>query len=350
MPTNVYSAAMCPFSSGRCLTDSFNPQAEIWRFILERLKRRQRVALLLVADSRGHAPGRTGFKMAVGADGRLCGTVGGGAIEHDTVEEARALLRKPHPRAQVAVRVHEPAHPQTSGMICGGRQTLVTYPCRTQDKPAVKALLRSLEAGWPGVLTLTARGISFSAAKRNRRQFRFSRKRRGWCFTEHVPAPDTIYLIGGGHVGLALSRVLATLDFRIVVFDERAAVNTFTRNRFAHERSALPFAKVGRVIPAGPHSYAVIMTPGHRADAAALRQLVRKRLAYLGVLGSTRKAHQLLDQLRAEGCPPECLTRVFTPVGLPIASHTAAEIAISIAAQIIQVRNAGGRYGAKPRS
>jgi xanthine dehydrogenase accessory factor len=164
-----------------------------------------------------------------------------------------------------------------------------------------------------------------------------------WSFTEQVPPPDTIYIIGGGHVGLALSRVMATLDFRIVVFDARPDVNTFTRNRYAHEKRVLAFDQVGKAIPAGPHSYAVIMTPGHRSDDAALRQLVRKRLAYLGVLGSARKARQLLDQLRAEGCPPECLARVRTPVGLPIASHTAAEIAISIAAEIIQVRNAGGR-------
>lgn len=324
-------------------TDSFNPQAEVWRFTLERLNRRQRVALLLVVDSRGHAPGKTGFKMAVGADGKLCGTIGGGAIEHDSVEEARALLRQPHPRARVAVKVHEPEHPQTSGMICGGRQTLVTYPCRAQDKPSIKSLLENLAAGKPGILTFTARGISFAAPRRKRRQLQFFQSAGAWRFAERMPAPDTIYIIGGGHVGLALSRVMATLDFRIVVFDERADVNTFTRNRFAHERRIVKFSQVGKTIPAGPRSYAVIMTPGHRADAAALRQLARKRLAYLGVLGSARKARELLDQLRAEGFPAGCLARVRTPVGLPIASHTAAEIAISIAAQIIQMRNAGAR-------
>jgi xanthine dehydrogenase accessory factor len=323
-------------------TDSFSPQAAVWRFILARLNRRQRVALLLVADSRGHAPGKMGFKMAVGADGRLCGTVGGGAIEHDTVEEARTLLRQAQPRAQVAVKVHQPEHPQTSGMICGGRQTVVTYPCRAQDKRAIQSLLQSLAAGQPGILTLTARSLSFSATRQRHHRFQFLQTGGRWRFTERVPAPDTIYIIGGGHVGLALSRVMGTLDFRIVVLDERADVNTFTRNRFAHERRVVNFSEVGKVIPTGARSYAVIMTPGHRADAAALHQLVRKRLAYLGVLGSARKARELLDQLRAEGCPPAHFARVRTPVGLPIASHTPAEIAISIAAQIIQVRNAGG--------
>ena len=331
-------------------TDSFNPQAKIWRFILERLKRRQRVGLLLVADSKGHAPGKTGFKMAVGADGRLCGTIGGGAIEYDTVEEARAILRQQSPRARVALKVHEPQHPQTSGMICGGQQVVVTYPCRAQDRTEVEALLECLANGTAGTLTLTARGLRFNTSRMQTRRLRFSRSASGWRFTEHLPAPDTIYIIGGGHVGLALARVMTTLDFRIVVFDARADVNTFTRNHYAHEKRVLAFDQVGEVIPAGPHSYAVIMTPGHRSDDAALHQLVRKRLAYLGVLGSPRKARQLLDQLRAEGCPPECLARVRTPVGLPIASHTAAEIAISIAAQAIQVRNAGDHAHASSRS
>jgi xanthine dehydrogenase accessory factor len=201
-------------------------------------------------------------------------------------------------------------------------------------------LLARLAAGQPGVWTLTARGLSSGPARREGRRFEFVQRAGGWRFTEHVPAPDTIYIIGGGHVGLALARVMATLDFRIVVFDERPDVDTLVNNRSAHEKRVLPFAQAGKAVPAGPRSYAVIMTPGHRSDAAALRQLVRKRLAYLGVLGSPRKARQLLDQLRAEGCPPECLARVRTPVGLPIASHTAAEIAISIAAEIIQVRNA----------
>ena len=316
-------------------------QGEVWRLILDHLSRRTPVALLLVAESKGSTPGKTGFKMAVASDGKLSGTIGGGAIEHDTIEEARGLLRQRHPRARVVRKVHELQHPQTSGMICGGRQTVVMYPCRAKDRSAIEKLLECLEAGHPGVLTFTADGIAFAEPRRKRQQFQFSRRGGRWRFTEYVPAPDTIYIIGGGHVGLALSRVMATLDFRIVVFDERSDVNTLARNCYAHEKRLLPFDQVGRAIPSGAHSYAVIMTPGHSADAVALRQLVRQRLAYLGVLGSQRKAKQLLDQLRAEGCPPACLARVHTPIGLPIGSHTPAEIAISIAAEIIQVRNHG---------
>jgi len=292
-----------------------------------------------VAASTGHAPGKAGFKMAVDPSGRQCGTIGGGAIEHEAVAEARALLDMRRPLSRVSRKVHQPGHPDASGMNCGGSQTVVIHPCRPRDRAAINGLLEALEAGQPGTLRLSPRGLAFTPQGRQPRRFRDPAKPEAWAFTERIRVPDTLYLIGGGHVALALSRVVATLDFRIVVLDERADLSTAEWNPFAHDRRVLPYARVGRAIPSGPHSYVVIMTPDHRADELALRQVVRKRLRYLGVLGSARKAREMLEKLRATGCPPECLGRVRTPVGLPIASHTPAEIAISIAAQLIQERN-----------
>ena len=298
---------------------------DVWRFVCDRLRRRKGVALLVVVQSKGSAPGKTGFKMAVGADGKLAGTIGGGKIEYDTVEEARRMLRGKSPRAVVRVKVHHLEHPQTSGMICGGRQTVLIYPCRTGDLPAVESLLNQK----PGTLRISRAGVSLSA-----------RQLRGrWIYTEKIRPPDTLYIVGGGHVGLALSRVMSALDFRIVVFDTRPDVETLAQNVFAHEKRVMPFAEVGPAIPAGTRSYAVIMTPSHAADELVLRQLVHKRLRYLGLMASRRKARLILGKLRAEGCPDKFLQNVHSPVGLPIASHTPAEIAISIAAEIIQLRN-----------
>ena len=298
---------------------------DVWRFVCDRLRRRKHVVLLVVVESKGSAPGRTGFKMAVGANGKLVGTIGGGKIEYDTVEEARRMLREKSPRAVVRVKVHLLEHPQTSGMICGGQQTVLIYPCRTDDLPAVELLLNQK----PGTLRISRTGISLS-----------NRRPRGrWIYIEKIRLPDTLYIVGGGHVGLALSRVMSALDFRIVVFDTRPDVETLTQNVFAHEKRVMPFAEVGQAIPAGTRSYAVIMTPSHVADELVLRQLVHKRLRYLGLMASRRKARLLLGKLRAEGCPDKFLQNVHSPVGLQIASHTPAEIAISIAAEIIQLRN-----------
>ena len=319
--------------------DVFPPQAGVWSFIFERLKGRQRVALLLVADSRGSAPGKAGFKMAVGADGQLCGTIGGGAIEHAAVEEARALLRQPRPQSSVALRVHQPDHAQTSGMVCGGRQTVVTYPCRPRDRAAVATVLQRLETGKPGLLTLSAHGLTVGPARHKVAPFEFVDQAGHWRFREHLRAPDTIFIVGGGHVGLALSRVMSILGFRIIVIDERPDLNTLASNTYAHEKRVLAFARVGKAIPPGPDHYAAIMTPGYVSDEAVLRQLIRKRLRYLGLMASRGKARQILGKLRADGFPEELLSKVHTPIGLPLPSRTPAEIAISIAAEIVQVRN-----------
>jgi xanthine dehydrogenase accessory factor len=175
--------------------------------------------------------------------------------------------------------------------------------------------------------------MSFAARARGGRAF----------YTETLRPPDTLYIVGSGHVGLALSRVMSMLDFRIVVFDQRPDVDTLTRNVFAHEKRVLSFDRVGRHVRSGDRSYVAIMTHSHRSDEAVLRQLFGKRLRYVGLMASPRKAELVFDRLRSEGVPERLLRNVRSPIGLPIASHTPAEIAISIAAEIIQTRNAGHR-------
>jgi xanthine dehydrogenase accessory factor len=321
---------------------SIDTQAEVWRFVLDRLKRRERVALLAIVESTGGTPGRAGFKMAVGAKGELAGTIGGGRMEHDLVEETRALLGRGRFEAKVLRRVHQLRHPESSGMICGGRQTIVIHACRGSDGAALEELL----AGRTGSLELSPRGLVFRKMHRVRAGCRFFLRGGSWRYVERVAGPDTLYIVGGGHVGLALSRVMATLAFRIVMLDERPEVNTLAQNSAAHEKRTVAWKRVGREVPAGDRSYAVITTPGHAADECVLRQLVRKRLKYLGMMASPVKARVVLDRLRADGCPAEVLARVRTPIGLPITSRTPAEIAISIAAEIIRVRNASSAESA----
>lgn len=318
-----------------------DPNDEVWRFLLARLEQGKPVVLLLVVASGGATPGRAGFKMAVAAGEvrSFCGSIGGGKVEFELVETARAMLREKHPKARVLRRVHRPEDRETSGMICGGWQTVALLPCRAEDGPAITALLRAKAVGKSGLLDVSAKGLSFRTARAARVERRFGKRGPPWSYTEFIAAPETLFIVGGGHVGLALSRVMATLGFRIVVLDSRTDLDTLAQNTFAHERRIVAFDRVGKVVPPGPRSYAVIMTPGHAADEAALRQLVAKPLRYLGMMASRRKAAEVLARLRADGVAEPWLRRVRTPVGLPIGSQTPAEIAISIAAEIIQVRH-----------
>jgi xanthine dehydrogenase accessory factor len=99
-----------------------------------------------------------------------------------------------------------------------------------------------------------------------------------------------------------------------------------------------PFAEAGRHIPDGPGTHVIIMTPAHTADEIVLRQIVARPVGYVGMMASPAKAAALLGRLQADGVAAEALSRVHAPVGLPIGSQTAAEIAVSIAAELIHHR------------
>ena len=132
---------------------STDARREVWRFVRDRLKRRGRVVLLALVESTGDTPGKVGFRMAADAKGGLAGTIGGGAMERDLVDEAHRMLGATRPAPRVVRKVHLPGHPDASGMICGGRQTAVLLPCRRSDLPAVEALL----SGGSGRLVLSQR-------------------------------------------------------------------------------------------------------------------------------------------------------------------------------------------------
>nr|VFK59684.1 MAG: xanthine dehydrogenase accessory factor [Candidatus Kentron sp. TUN]VFK68141.1 MAG: xanthine dehydrogenase accessory factor [Candidatus Kentron sp. TUN] len=310
-----------------------------WQLTNDCLRKDIPMALLIVAQSHGSTPGRAGFKMAVAGDGRLAGTIGGGIVEQAFVRQARERLKNgdPAPLLQRQVHDHE-AETDHSGMICGGEQTIVLYPCRKTDLAVIQHIIEYLmePSGnrGRGILCLSPSGLSFLPDRRNSENHRFRSKENQWLYEENIDPANTAYIIGGGHVGQALTRVLAMLDFHIVILDERADIDT----PHTCEKILVSYGDIKRHIPDGDRNYVVIMTPNHKADKQVLEQLLDKKLRYLGMMGSARKVNETFGQLRDEGIPPGKLQGVHAPIGLPIKSHTPAEIAISIAAEIISVR------------
>jgi len=130
------------------------------------------------------------------------------------------------------------------------------------------------------------------------------------------------------------------LDFYITLFEERKELNTVLQNEFAHDIIIVDdYTALSNLIPSGPGQYVVIMTFGYRTDDVALRSLLDKKFMYLGVLGSKKKMEKLFVEYRADGIDEELLQRIHAPVGLDISSQTPEEIAVSIAAEIIKVKN-----------
>ena len=111
-------------------------------------------------------------------------------------------------------------------------------------------------------------------------------------------------------------------------------------NKSAHEKHIVSdYSSIEHLVSAGRDHYVVIMTFGYRTDDIALRALMKKEFAYLGLLGSRSKIEKMFDEYRHEGIAEKYLSRIHTPIGIPIKSQTPEEIAISIAAEIIKIKN-----------
>ncbi|WP_426490547.1 XdhC family protein [Hymenobacter sp. 102] len=310
----------------------------VWQHAAASLRAGVPVALLCVLTSEGSSPGRQGFKMVVTADD-MTGSIGGGIMEHKFVELARTLLTEGSFAPVLRRQIHRKEAPtDRSGMICSGEQQLLVYPLSAADLPAVLGIVELLQLGQGRLQLSAAEGLRVATEATPEPHYAFQAG-PDWAYSEKLGFRDQLTIVGGGHVALALSRVLTSLDFGLTVLDDRPNLHTHQRNPYAHYKRTVAYEQLPQEIPAGPHQYVILMTFGYRSDLVALRALLHHPVRYLGVLGSQAKIVELLTTLRAEGVADETLRRVHAPVGLPINSRTPEEIAISIAAELIRERN-----------
>jgi xanthine dehydrogenase accessory factor len=210
----------------------------------------------------------------------------------------------------------------------------------------VAALVASLEFFRNGWLRLSPRGLAFSeggaASGVAVNDYYFVRRsEEDWEYMERTGYKDRLFIIGAGHCGLAFSRIMRTMDFYITVFDHRPGLETLVRNEYVHEKVLVgDYEELAKWIGADAvHHYVVIMTQGYRTDDRAVRTLLPMDFRYLGLLGSKAKIAKMMTDYRAEGVDEERLRRVRAPAGFTIHSQTPEEIAISIAGEIIGVKN-----------
>lgn len=316
----------------------------IWQLAAQSLANGIPVMLLYVLESKGSSPGRQGFFMVVNANGDMQGSIGGGIMEHKFVEMAKEELQAISHKLQAASikkQIHDKsASKNQSGMICSGEQTILLYMFKEKERTAIQNIIASLGQNKNGTLFLSPGGIRFDeAVPVENFDFTF-RSDDDWLYKEKTGYKNHLFIIGGGHCALALSRLMHAMDFYIRVYDERASLKTMTENHSAHEKHFIKdYTSLQELIPAGNNHYVIIMTVGYRSDDAALRSLLDKNFRYIGLLGSQHKIKKMFETYRAEGISEERLQRIHTPVGLAIKSETPEEIAVSIAAEIIRVKN-----------
>ncbi|HXG84061.1 MAG TPA: XdhC family protein [Pyrinomonadaceae bacterium] len=315
-------------------------ELKLWQFAIERLKQNESVMLLVVAESAGSSPGRQGFKMAIAAD-NLIGSIGGGVMEVNLVSLAKEKLKNSAQENFIKPQIHRKNSRNPSGMICSGRQIVISYKLNPQNLTTILAIVHSLKKHQSKILQITLDEFRVFENQPNDFDFVFKQKSENdFLYEEKLGFKNKLFIVGGGHCALALSEIAAKMDFHISLFDDRADLNTLEKNRFVHRKQIVEsYENIGDFIDSGANHFVVVMTVGYKSDEVVIRKLFGKDFKYFGVLGSGAKMKTLLRNLGKEDFDKEKLNKIRAPVGLNINSRTPEEIAVSIAAEIIAVKN-----------
>ncbi len=264
--------------------------ASIYGAVAELIEKGETGALCTVIESNGSTPRHEGSKMLVYEDGRFTGTVGGGEMEHRVITEAIKAMQD-------------------------GKSRLLSYS------------MVDPKQGDPGVCGGTVE-----------------------IYVEPILRAPLLVIIGGGHVGKAVAHLAKWSGFRVAVSDDRPEFCTREANPDADEFFPYPMAELPAHLKINPQTYLVLTTRGSPIDVAGMPALLDKPFAYLGLIGSKRRWLTTKKLLVDAGVAEEKLARVHSPLGLELNAETPEEIAISIMAEIIMIKNSGSGKSMKASS
>jgi xanthine dehydrogenase accessory factor len=314
-------------------------EAILWKFILKTISSDKKVVLLVVAESSNSSPGRQGFKMAITEDAEQYGTIGGGLMEKDMIDYSLDLLFGNETNLIKKLHHTDKTKFEKSGLICGGYQTIIFSVFDKSHIPIIKNIHSSFNKKENGKLSVTPGKIEYLHSEENLPITFNYNSDEDWQYNEQIGQPLMAYIAGGGHVGLAVSRIMKSLGFYVVVFDHREEMFTIDQNEFADEIVICKYEEIGSKIVESERSYIIIVTPMHLGDQDTLKSVIHKNVKYIGMMGSKRKIKTIFDDLSKDGIDYELFEKVHTPIGLEIKAESPEEIAVSIAAEIIKVKN-----------
>ena len=323
----------------------------IFAKMLYELEKDHDLVLVTIISEAGSAPRGTGSQMLINMDGLLLGTIGGGAVEHQS--EALALRLLDEKRSEVHDYVLRKNKTEDIGMACGGDVSVwFQFVDHTDARWAALAgaLLAQTNARKPGWLVQKLDGsfptllgengeVLAGPAVPDAETYRIP----GCMLTEvgfsmPLPIGERAIIFGGGHIARALAPLLHGVGFRVTVMDNRAEFADPADFPGAERVICGDYLKLSDYVNLTDQDYVVVMTNGHSHDFDVQEQALRQKLAYIGVIGSRRKTAVVNKRLRDAGVPEEGIAQVHTPIGTDIKAVTPAEIAISIAGEMILER------------
>jgi xanthine dehydrogenase accessory factor len=360
----------------------------LYRDLVDLLSRQEAVAVATVIASRGSTPREVGAKMVILDEGRILGTVGGGCGEAQVLWDGVRVLREGRPRLTEVdlTGVIDDESPTN----CGGIMEIFIDRLSAAERPAMglpaaeavaaarDALAARRRFALVGIVAAPAgspvpAGARFGVTEEGtllgatldpafgeallvagKDALAAGRSRRVRlpvtgeipaleAFVEAILPQPELLIVGAGHIAQPLARMAKSLDFRVVVLDDRAAFANRERFPEADQVIAANIPTTIKDYPLTSDTYLVLVTRGHQLDEEALKLAIHAPLAYIGMIGSKRRVRAVLDHLRLHGIPEERLAAVHAPIGLAIGAETPAEIAVSILAEIVAVRRADRR-------
>ena len=334
----------------------------------------RRFAVCTVVRTVGSTPQVVGAKLLVDDLGRLTGTLGGGCVEGDAFIEAKRVIET----GNASLREYELTEDLAwdTGLVCGGTMWIAIEPgeralllderdllgdilaASASGKPVAVATLlrrRGREIEPAGKMFVETDGSSHgSLGERDARAREVALEALGRGTARTIPLDDEhdllvepvlakprLVVAGGGHVGLALAKMAALLEYDVTVIDDRP--DFASRERFGPgiDVIRMDMADALRTMPMGWNTFVVIASRGHKLDAACLREAVKREARYVGLLGSKRKTVLIAKMLRDEGVSEDRIRAVHAPIGLDLGGRTPSEIALSVLSEMSMERHGG---------
>lgn len=314
----------------------------IFTQILYELEKGHDMSLVTIISQDGSSPRGLGAQMLAGSQGRILGTVGGGAVEQRCTDAALLSLTERRSFSQNFSLRQDGA--ESIGMVCGGDVTAWFQFIDAQDpqwadlSSQLLTALSQHRTGWlalcldgaPPFLVQTGEGVPGLEPGRC--------LQTGIRFYLPLPARERAVIFGGGHCAQALVPLLSRVGFRVTVVDSRSEYAAQALFPQAETVICGDYLHISQYLELTPSDYVVIMTSGHSFDYEVQRQVLQHPPAYVGVIGSRSKAAFINQKLRQDGLPEETIGSVHTPIGTEIKAVTPEEIAVSIAGEMIYER------------
>ncbi len=343
--------------------------------LLEQIRSGSSLVLATVVRAKGSIPQKPGSSALFGEKGLIAGTVGGGILEGE-VHHIAANVMISEISDQFYFNLDNDENGE--GAICGGDSEVLVDADPSKHLTIFEAMEKSLSDHLQGYLLTTVshkhdRGRSIrrywigqeqdyelpagleaplkavlpgqmkQAARYGFTEVVVDPATPGWCemaFLEHIKPLPQLIIAGGGHVGKALAHLGSLLEFEVTVADDRPEYASADHIPDADHLVVREIGSAIREIKKDRDTYIVIVTRGHHQDSEALKACIGSDVAYIGMMGSAHKVRIIKKKFLENGwASEEAWSSIHTPIGVPIGSETIQEIAISIAAQLVGVRN-----------